>query len=238
MRETEEPLFVEIIAVHRDCPLLFLKENYKDSIREATVQGVVRRSSPKHVVSLSVKTRDLKDICSTIKKESERLELLDVLIRPERPEESQVYCYVTDDLLNIFSQVEGGTFWIPEYRLHEYYLPFNRSAEYLHSFIPSREFFLSHLRELRGALEKEEGKIKVQYRFHHGIEKRRIASLTIQEQYIVERILETDYLENYDKKELKCLAEELQQNLDSTDQMVQDLCASVYVMGAMVYLNR
>ena len=238
MPKTKEPLFVEVVATHEHCPLLFLKDNYKDRIGVTTVQGIIHRSPPNHVISLRVKTGDLKDICNTIKQMPERLQLMDVLMHPEKPKESQIYCYVTDDLLNILSQVEGGTFWIPEYQLYENYRPFNRSAEYFHSFIPSRESFLSQVRKLKSALKSKNEEMEIQYRFHDGIEKGRIPDLTIQEQYIVERALETNYLEKYNKKELEGLAEELAQNLDSLAEITQDLFARIYVMGAMVYFSR
>lgn len=238
MSKNKEPVFVELVATHKDCPLLSLKEMYKGRIRSATIRGIVARSSPKHVVTLSVATDDLKDICTTIKDKFEKLELMDVFVLPDNPGESLIYCYASDSLLDILGQVQGGTFWIPEYQLYDHYDAFNSSAEYFHSFIPSREHFLHRLGELRAQVGANDGQLALQYRFHRGIEKGRIPDLTIEEQYIVETALETDYLENYDKKELRNLAEELGEDIDSLAGKAQDLIARVYLMGAAVYFSR
>ena len=237
MDNSKEPLFVVVMASHKNCPLLSLKEKFRNSIGKTTVKGLVHCSPARHVICVDVKTSDLKNICSAITQQPES-ELIDVMIHPKKAEESRVYMYVKDPLLGSFTQDIGSiqTSWIVEYQLYDKYIPFNGSAEYLHLFTPDSESFLNRVRKLKQELKDEE--INIEYRFHRGIEKGEVAGLTIQEQYIVESILETNYFEKYDKNELKRLADELDENLDEFVKTAEDLCAKTYLMGAMEYFSK
>jgi len=236
MNETKEPLFAVVMANHKGCPLASLKAELREKMGATEIQGVIRRSPSKHIATITVKSSDLKDVCTAIKRLPEGLELIQILTPSEKPEESQIYCYLQDPILDIRTKDKDGTFWIPEYKLYESYLPFNnRPAEYFRAWIPDRQFFLDHVHNLKSTLGRE---AEIEYGFRYGIEKAEVPGFSIKEQHIVESVLETKYFENEDKKELQALANELGEDLDKLVETAEELCGLALLKGSIAYFSR
>jgi len=222
-----------VMANHKDCPLLSLKEKFKDNIVAISFKGIARSSPAETVVALTVKTDALKEILHEIEEApNDKLRSINYWIKPDYPAESLIYCCVGGTLLNFFTQ-NGAAPWIEEYKLFDNYPPFEKPGEYLRGCIPfdSESTFITRIKELKPKLDG------IEYRFQKGIKKDKVPNLTLREQYIIEKVLEpeTDYLKDHDQTKLKSLAIELgETDFDRFALYVEDICALVYLLGVSV----
>jgi len=216
--------FAELVIPHVNCPLLELKEKYGRSIKNVRIIPVLGGNGrEQYEMRMSVDFKISKQFIEDVRKK-EGIELIDDAIGKNHLE---VYCNVKDEVLRILDEVAGenGGFSITRYDLTSNYKPLRHSGEYLYLSVPDREFFVTTvLDELRRVSFEN----KIDWRLQKGWKIKKIPALSLTEQYMADYAVEHGYVDNFDKKKLTGLSEELKMGLDElatkVDEVLGEIC--------------
>lgn len=224
---SDNGLFLDLIIPHYECALIGLKKKFgdniifvdfiKDSITKDKKHGVMIYFKPEIMNLVENELHKLKDI-----------DILDCFINKIMNQEFfNIMVMLEDSALNCLMNKNnnGNKICLWYYKLLSSYSLFNGAVEYFKFSIPNEKVFF----DIKLNLEEEAINHRFDWRLYKGANKLIIPGFSLTEQYILDQSLETDYFKNYDKNELKPLAEKMNMNLSKICKETERLAGDTYL---------